>query len=46
LVRDVDDTYLRVDGAEGVVFCGDLYVGQCAEEGGFTYVGQSYDTVF
>ena len=47
LVRDLYDTHVRLDGAEGEVFGGcRVCFGEGIEEGGFADVGESYDTDF
>src|SRR5690606_13690043 len=45
-IRNGHDTDIRIDGAEGIVFRGDLGPGEGVEEGGFADVGQAHDSTF
>ena len=45
LVGNLHDSYVRVDGAEGIVRCLRLAaLGQRIEQGAFAHVGQTYDS--
>ena len=46
LIGHFDYADIRLDGAEGIVFCGYTRFGERIKQCGFSYVGQTNDTAF